>query len=117
MVVGGYSEMREIKDPSTNTCLMDENGKCKMSPGPINDVELLSLSEKDQKCSQFVSPILGAYHILGENDLGPIVENEAELLGLTGYFTKDSAIVCGGKNGDGDQSHCFQWYPYVNMYV
>ena len=116
MVIGGYSEIRELKDPNTNKCLRDENGQCKMRPGLINDVELLSLSDKNKKCSKFVAPVFGASYILGEDELGPIVENEAELLGMTGFFTKDAAIICGGKNGDGDQARCFEWDPSVNTY-
>ena len=117
MVVGGYSHIREIKDPNTNRCIRDENGQCKMRPGLINDVELLSLSGTKNRCSKFVSPILGFSYILGSDELGPIVENEGELLGMTGIFTKDAAIVCGGKNGDGDQARCFEWDFSTNQCV
>ena len=54
-------------------------------------------------------------YILGEDDIGTIVENEAELLGLSGYFTKDAAIVCGGVNGDGDKAKCFEWDSNLNQ--
>ena len=121
MVVGGYDDNREVLDPNTNRCVRDENGICKIRAGPTNDVELLSLSSAIQKstgqqtCTKFVSKLFGFAYILGEDELGIIVENEAELLGLTGYFTKDAAIVCGGINGDGEQAKCYEWDPNVNQ--
>jgi hypothetical protein len=121
MVVGGYDDLREVLDPNTNRCVRDENGICKVRAGPTNDVELLSLGSVIQKstgqqtCTKFVSKLFGFAYILGEDELGIIVENEAELLGLTGYFTKDAAIVCGGINGDGEQAKCYEWDPNVNQ--
>ena len=121
MVVGGYDDYRPALDPNTNKCVQDENGQCRIRPGLTNDVELLSLSsstlagKSNNLCSKFVSKMYGFWYILGEDEIGIIVENEAELLGLSGYFTKDAAIVCGGLNGDGDQPKCYEWDPNVNQ--
>ena len=126
MVVGGYDDNRVALDPNTNKCVQDPEGNCRIRPGLTNDVELLSLSSVqlsenantkkfNNLCSKFVSKVFGFSYILGEDDIGIIVENEAELLGLSGYFTKDAAIVCGGINGDGDKAKCFEWDPNVNQ--
>ena len=121
MVVGGYDDNRPAFDPNTKKCVQDENGQCRIRPGLTNDVELLSLSsstlagKSNNLCSKFVSKMYGFWYILGEDEIGIIVENEAELLGLSGYFTKDTAIVCGGVNGDGDQPKCYEWDPNVNQ--
>ena len=123
MVVGGYDDKRPAVDPNTNKCVKDESGNCRIRPGLTNDVELLSLSssqlagKSNNLCSKFVSKVFGFSYILGEDEIGIIVENEAELLGLSGYFTKDAAIVCGGVNGDGDKPKCYEWDPNVNQYV
>ena len=113
MVVGGYDDNRPALDPTTNRCLRDENGKCKIRKGPTNDVELLSLSSTSYKgkqtCTKAVSAIYGRAFILGEDDIGIISENEAEVLGLTGQFVKDAPIVCGGSNPDGEQNICYEW--------
>ena len=68
-------------------------------------------------CTKFVSPLFGFGYILGKDEDGPIWENEAELLGHTGIFTKDTAIICGGQNGDGDVNACYEWDFMVNRYV
>ena len=122
MVVGGYDDLRPVLDPTTNKCVRDEEGKCKIRPGLTNDVELLCLSCTKVKslrynlCSKYVSKMFGFAYILGEDEKGIIVENEAELLGLTGQFTKDTAIVCGGTNGDGEQNQCYEWDQHINQY-
>ena len=117
MVVGGYSNYRERLDPNTGRCLKDEDGNCVNYRGLIKDVELLNLSKEKNFCSQFVNPIFGNSYVVGEDELGLLVENEAELLGMTGVFSKDAAIVCGGKNGDGDQNACYEWDSNINEYV
>ena len=116
MVVGGYTNYKEVKDPRTNRCIKDpETRRCILKKGLINDVELLSLSKKKNKCTKFVKPVRGAQYVLGQDENGlDIVENEAELLGLTGVFSKDAAIVCGGQSGDGDQSACYEWDSNIN---
>ena len=122
MVVGGYDDNRPAIDPQTNKCVKDDEGRCRIRPGLTNDVELLSLSSKqlsggkfNNLCTKFVSKIFGYSYIIGEDDIGTVVENEAELLGLSGYFTKDAAIVCGGINGDGDKAKCFEWDANLNQ--
>ena len=115
MVVGGYSKYKNLKNPETNECIEDENGECKKNPGLINDVELLSL-EEGNFCTKVVSPIFGRSYLLGEDEDGFVIENEAETLGLTGVFSKDTAIVCGGKNGDGDLNSCYEWNSEINKY-
>lgn len=121
MVVGGYDDNRPALDPITNKCYQDDEGRCKIRPGLTNDVELLSLSSKQisggkfkNLCTKFVRKVFGFAYALGEDDIGVIMENEAELLGLSGYFAKDAAIVCGGVSGDGDQAKCYEWDPNVN---
>ena len=122
MVVGGYDDLRPVLDPTTNKCIKDEKGQCKVKPGLTNDVEMLCLSctkvtsLRYNLCSKVVSKVFGRSFILGENDEGIIYENEAELLGLTGQFTKDTAIVCGGTNGDGVQDKCYEWDQQNNQY-
>ena len=117
MVVGGYSNLRELKNPVTNKCEKDKSGKCVKKPGLINDVEVIKLSKnakEENRCTKFVSPIFGFSYILGKDKDGMIVENEAEILGHTGQFVKDTAIVCGGLNGDGDSNLCYEWDFMVN---
>ena len=47
MVVGGYTNYKEVIDPRTNRCIKDpETRRCILKRGLINDVELLSLSKK-----------------------------------------------------------------------
>jgi N-acetylneuraminic acid mutarotase len=119
MVVAGHSNHKEMKHFNTNTCIKNKRGKCKLKPGLINDVELIKLSsdEEDENiCSKFVSPIFGFGYLLGKDKDGPIWENEAEILGHTGIFAKDTAIVCGGLNGDGDQKNCYEWDFMVNRW-
>ena len=121
MVVGGYDDLRPALNPTTNRCIRGQKGKCKIRKGLTNDVELLSLTSPiysgHQTCTKFVSAVYGKAYILGQDEIGLIAENEAELLGLTGAFTKDTAIVCGGTNGDGDQAKCFEWDSIDNEYV
>ena len=123
MVVGGYDDFREVLDPTTNKCVRDKNGRCKIRAGPTNDVEILCLScptvtrLQYNSCSKYVSKMYGFAYILGEDEKGIIVENEAELLGLTGQFTHDTAIVCGGVNGDGEEDKCYEWDQQTNQYL
>ena len=128
MVVGGYSKFKEFREPyRTEKCYKDKKGKCRLKPGLLNDVEIVKSTTKssfknavkmgyksDNTCTKFVSPVFGKAYILGTDKDGLIVENEGELLGHTGVFTKDAAIICGGKNGDGDQKFCYEWDMNVN---
>ena len=112
MVVGGYSKLRELKNPVTSMCAEDKFGECIIKPGLINDVEVIKSSKsakEENLCTKFVSPMFGYTYVLGKDKDGLIVENEAEILGHTGQFTKDTAIVCGGVNGDGDSDLCYEW--------
>ena len=112
MVVGGYSKLRELKNPVTSMCAKDEFGECIIKAGLINDVEVIKSSKSTKEenlCTKFVSPMFGYTYVLGKDKDGLIVENEAEILGHTGQFTKDTAIVCGGVNGDGDSDLCYEW--------
>ena len=119
MVVGGHSNSKEKKQLNSNNCIRGKNGRCKIKPGLINDVELIKPLKKGEidACTKFVSPLFGFGYILGKDNDGPIWENEAELLGHTGIFTKDTAIICGGLNGDGDVKACYEWDFMVNRYV
>ena len=63
MVVGGYSKQRDQRDPKTpRRCVKDENGKCRKKKGPINDVELLNLSNAPNRCSKPVAAVVGKYY-------------------------------------------------------
>ena len=122
MVVGGYSMYRTLKVPELgNICKEDASGKCKLKPGLINDVEVIKpMTEEDEEmdgkntCTKFTSPVFGNAYVMGKDKDGLIIENEGEILGHVGVFTKDAAIVCGGKNGDGDQKYCYEWDPDIN---
>ena len=121
MVVGGYSAERPIRDSSWN-CIKKKNNsrECRTRKGRVNDVELLSLSKKENKCSRFVNPLFGQtrqYEVKAKEE--PIWENEAEIYGLTGVFSKDAAIVCGGKNRgtkneSSDLNICWEWDTEIN---
>lgn len=97
MVVGGYNSNR----PN----------------GILNDVELIT-SKRNNVCSKHVRPIFGKAYKLPDGS----IENEAQALGLTGQFTKDAPIVCGGKNGFENLNTCYEfnstvnrWYPIPHM--
>ena len=133
MVVGGYSPNRSMYNPKTRRY----GGQIK---GLINDVELIGLSSTDIKCfgqeyealsrkqkkkcrhpcSAIVNPVLGRYKRFhakeGENEW----ENEGEMYGHVGAFSKDAAIVCGGKSGydetNADLKKCWEWDSDINRY-
>ena len=104
MVVGGYSDHRVNQQGETE-------------PGLINDVELLSVSPQSlsktlsykNMCSKYVWPITANYY-----NINGRIENEAEVLGGVGLYTKGSPMFCGGRNGDGDQAKCYQWEYQIN---
>ena len=103
MVVGGYSADR----------------------GPMNDVEVLSLSPQDlsktlsykNRCAKSVRPIADNYYVVHENDTYIAYDDEAEVLGGVGLYTQDSPTFCGGENRDGDQAKCYQWEYQTNRYI
>ena len=123
MVVGGYSNYKELKDLS-NKCVKDESGKCMKESGLIKDVEVLNLSaegslqqrqKRNKICSKFVKYVYGQDYLLGEDENGhAIIVNEADVLGLTGVFSKGAAIVCGGKNRDKNLNICWEWNSEIN---
>ena len=119
MVVGGFSNYKEDINPQTRRCFKDPvTRQCFTAPGLINDVEIISLTPRTLKsCTKFVNKVNGFDYPIGyDGDGNPIIENEAEALGVTGQFTKDAAIVCGGKNGDGDVETCYEWDSEINKY-
>jgi hypothetical protein len=119
MVVAGHSNSKEKKYANSMTCIKNKRGKCKIKPGLINDVELIKPLKRGEEdaCTKFVSPVFGFGYILGKDEDGTIAENEAEILGHTGIFAKDTAIICGGMNGDGEVKQCYEWDFMVNRYV
>ena len=119
MVVGGFSNYKEDINPASGRCFKDpQTNQCFTKPGLINDVEIISLTPRTLKsCTKFANKVVGFSYAIGEDEAGnPIIENEAQALGLTGQFTKDAAIVCGGRNGDGDMELCFEWDSEINKY-
>ena len=121
MVVGGYSPNRTMLNPKTGKCIIGQQRGCEVigwSQGLTNDVELLSLYEKDKGCSGFVNPIRGRIRKFNDKGVEPkIYENEGEVYGLTGVLSKDAPIVCGGKNGFGatsDLNTCWEWEAQTN---
>ena len=134
MVVGGYSPNRSMYNPKTRKYGAQIKGL-------INDVELIGISSTDIKClgkeyealskkqkkkcrhpcSAIVNPVLGRYKRFhaeeGENEW----ENEGEMYGHVGAFSKDAAIVCGGKSGydetNADLKKCWEWDSEINRYV
>ena len=119
MVVGGHSNFKEMKKLNSVECMKDKRGRCRLKPGLLNDVEVMRKQPDayESACTKFVSPMFGYGYILGKDKDGPIWENEAELLGHAGVFAKDTAIICGGMNGDGEQKICYEWDFNVNRYV
>ena len=120
MVVGGYSAQRQIRDEFWKCT----HKPCKTEKGRVNDVELLSVSKKKNTCSRFVNPLLGETRRYKEKDykIKDEWEREGEIYGLTGAFSKDAAIVCGGRNGGkkdqgGDLNICWEWDSEINKYV
>ena len=78
MVVGGYSKLRELKNPVTSMCAKDKFGECIIKAGLINDVEVIKSSKsakEENLCTKFVSPMFGYTYVLGKDKDGLIVEN------------------------------------------
>ena len=69
----------------------------------INDIELIS-GENNTACSRSVKPIFGS----GFRD-GNETFYEGDALGMTGQFTKEAAIICGGKNGIDNLNTCYEY--------
>ena len=123
MVVGGYSAQRNILLGGNNECIKDEYQKCKKCKTEqerVNDVELISLSKKRNKqCTRAVNAIWGEVQKANFTKWGEGIKwyNEGELYGLTGVFSKDAAIVCGGKHFSGEGSNnCWEWDPELNKW-
>ena len=116
MVVGGYSDQKEVLDPNTRRCYKDEDtGKCVLTKGLINDVEMLSFSREKNFCSKFVSPVHGYVQLSGEDEDGRVTFiDEADTRGSTGVFSKGAAIVCGGQMEWGDSNVCYEWDSKIN---
>ena len=72
------------------------------SGGPINDIELIS-GENNTACSKSVNPIF-------DNE----TFYEGDALGMTGQFTKEAAIICGGKNRIDNLNTCYEYNPIEN---
>ena len=123
MVVGGYTPERQLVDSRLKAIKDPKTKAIKTNKGRTNDVELINLSEKTGSvgdCSKFVTPLVGEHRKFevkeGEET---IWENEGEIFGLTGVFSKDAAIVCGGKNRGGknepsDLNICWEWDSEMN---
>lgn len=93
MVIGGYASSRRGKPP-----------------GPTNDIEIIN-GKKDKFCSKAVKPYTGLGY---DNPETGILEKEGEVIGLTGYFSKEAAIMCGGKNFLENLNRCFEFNPETN---
>ena len=68
----------------------------------INDIELIS-GENNTACSKSVNPIF-------DNE----TFYEGDALGMTGQFTKEAAIICGGKNRIDNLNTCYEYNPIEN---
>ena len=96
MVVSGYSK----EDPSAPN-------------GYLHDVELLS-AKKSNKCTKRVAPTrFAARAFLWDNGT---VEYEAAKYGMTGLVSKDSILVCGGKNRIGNKEACYEYDHAANTW-
>lgn len=83
MVVGGYSDL--------------------VSNGITNDIELIS-TRTNNLCTKFVKPYYGtSFNISG------FIESEGDALGMTGQFTNEAPIFCGGKNGFDNLNTCYEF--------
>ena len=78
------------------------------SGGPINDIELIS-GENNTACSRSVKPISGSQFGYGNETF-----YEGDTLGMTGQFTNEAAIICGGKNGRDNLNTCYEYNPIEN---
>lgn len=82
----------------------------------LNDVELVS-TKPGNLCTKFIRPVFGrTFYIDGT------VYNAAQTIGAVGAYTRDAAIVCGGKNVIDNQADCYEfnstanrWYPIPSM--
>ena len=88
MVVGGYSDYRKDGIKSAT-----------------NDVELISPTFS-RSCSKAARPLPGITTI---SPINRRKESEGEKFGLTGQFSKEAPIICGGKNIRGNQNTCFEF--------
>ena len=75
-------------------------------------VELIG-NNYNRACSQAASFNEG-YIITPEESGLPCEINERAALGMTGEFTKEAAIVCGGRTFDGIQDKCFEFNSVNN---
>ena len=115
MVVGGESYSKKIYDSSGQ--FIKEGGKFLTKNGLINEVELLGFSGERNKCSKFVTSLVidGWLRKVGTDEDGrPDLILMSETYGLTGVWSKDTAIVCGGKNWQEYRSTCYEWDAKVN---
>ena len=76
----------------------------------INDIELIS-GESNRACSVSVKPIFGSK--FRWND-GNDTFYEGDALGMTGQFTNEAAIICGGKKGIDNLNTCYEYNPVEN---
>ena len=92
MVIGGYTEVEEI-----------DRGQIvpKNRPGPTNHIEIIS---PNKNCRTGVFP---AIDIKEDPDFGLI--NDAEVIGATGQFTKETPIYCGGQGRLDNFDTCWEY--------
>ena len=119
MVVGGESYEKRVIDSEGWPIKDDDTREYLTANGFINDVELCSFSKEKNKCSRFVNPFYYDGYVkgpIGKHGNGlPEFGLVSETMGLTGAFSKDTAIVCGGKNLDEYRSTCYEWDSNVNV--
>ncbi len=94
MVVSGYSDF-------------DKQGK-----GPTNDIEIIS-GENNRACSKSVAPFGNSFR---DPETGEILK-EGAVIGLTGQFTKEVPIVCGGKNVFDNLNSCWEYDLTTNLWL
>ena len=119
MVVGGVSEHKAVTNVDYEY-IYDDSGERYTERGMINDVEVLQLSQVPNiDCSTYVRYVgsdtfQGRYRITELANGRIVYAAETEVTGLTGIFTKDAAIICGGHNAFNAIFNCFEWDAETN---
>ena len=77
-----------------------------------NKVELIG-AKYDRQCSKAINTIIGnGYN--GDLDGRQFTFNDGEIIGSTGQYVKDAAVVCGGKGILGNSNRCYEYHPVLS---
>ena len=110
------------KVTNTEPLLMVVGGYAENVPGApnnlLNYVEIIEPRYNPRsRCSKSVSPIYGNLFEVDIDDNTTIVVEDTQVLGMTGQFTKEAAIVCGGQGLEGYLNRCFEFISEQNRYA